>query len=120
MIQEGSSQWLLDDHVSAQSIYGQDFAVMIKSISQGMLADKPKAQYPPLKKVFFMESKYNPSIANTHICYEYDAQFKEMAKHWKRSGKKFSGEPKFDTKVIKGMFFFVDSLIVCGCLRFPR
>ena len=103
---EGSGLWVLDDQVSAQSLYGQDFAVMIKSISQGALAEKPRAQYPPLKKVFFMESKYNPAISNTHICYEYDAQFKEMEKHWRRSGKKFSEEPKFDTKVIQGMLFY--------------
>jgi hypothetical protein len=74
------------------------------------LAEKPRAQYPPLKKVFFMESKYNPAISNTHICYEYDAQFKEMEKHWKRSGKKFSEEPKFDTTVIQGTHSLTPSL----------
>ena len=57
--------WLLDDQVSAQSLYGQDFAVMIKSISQGSVLDKPRTQYPPLKKVFFMESKYNPVITHS-------------------------------------------------------
>ena len=46
------------------------------------------------KPVFFMDSKYNPALQNTHICYEYDAHYKEMDKQWSRAGKKFSDEPR--------------------------
>lgn len=46
------------------------------------------------KPAFFMEPKYNPAISNTHICYEYDAHFKDAEKDWSRSGKKFSDEPR--------------------------
>lgn len=78
---------------SIESALGSDFALAIASIAQG-IGKESKKVYPPFKKAFFEETMYNPPIGNTHICYEYDAQFSEMDRRWAKPGKKFSEEPR--------------------------
>jgi hypothetical protein len=78
---------------SMESALGSDFALAIASIAQGIEKDSKKS-YPPFKKSFIFETMYNPSIGNTHMCYEFDAQFNEMDKRWAKPGKKFSEEPR--------------------------
>ena len=77
---------------------GDEFASFIQQkafecslgMSQGLSAPKPKEikDLRP-KKSIFEDTRYVPALANTHICYEYDAQYKEMDHHWQKSGKKF-------------------------------
>ena len=54
---------------------------------------KEVKQYPAFRNTFFGDTRYTPALAYTHLCYEFDAQFGEMEKHWSRAGKKFSDEP---------------------------
>ena len=54
-----------------------------------LVEKKQEKEYPSFRRTIFEDTTYIPALANTHICYEYDAQFKEMKSHWKKSGKKF-------------------------------
>lgn len=91
----------MDDEISA---LGSQFAYFIseknriaqEGIKNGMnvKVEKEQKQYPPFRKSVFMDTRYMPGLQYTHICYEFDAQFGEMEKHWSRAGKKFSDEPR--------------------------
>lgn len=79
-----------------QAHIGEEFAHVIASISNGVL-DHPKDTSPtskPFKQVFWDDARHNPPLRNTHMCYEMDAQIKEGQRYWKKSGKKFSDEPR--------------------------
>lgn len=54
----------------------------------------PIKHHEAFKPPFFMDPKYNPAISNTHLCYEYDAHYKDAENDWSRAGKKFSDEPR--------------------------
>ena len=86
----------MSNELSQASLLGSEFATAIatKSLGLGSVEKQPQEKYPAFRPVFWAETKYNPALGNTHICYEYDAQFGEMEKHWSRSGKKFSDEPR--------------------------
>lgn len=100
------SRWVLDDddNPSIASVFGREFARSVASQSVqtrsqsdiSSLSDrrKKKKEYPPFKQIFWDEPRYNPPIGNTHQSHEFDAQYNEINAHWKRSGKKFSDEPR--------------------------
>lgn len=94
---------------SSSSILGSEFAQFVAykafmeteaqkrtGIRKGRNTSAPvlPKQVDPFKPVFFTDPKFNPAISNTHICYEYDAHYKEVEKQWNRAGKKFSDEPR--------------------------
>jgi len=54
----------------------------------------PQKSHPAFRKSIFDDVQMIPAMANTHICYEFDAQFKEMDAKWSKAGKKFSDEPR--------------------------
>ena len=97
----GGNTDVMDDEISA---LGSQFAYFIseknriaqEGIKNGMNVkiEKEQKQYPPFRKSVFMDTRYMPGLQYTHICYEFDAQFGEMEKHWSRAGKKFSDEPR--------------------------
>jgi len=87
----------VDDNSSIMTesqFIGTQFAQTIASLATGQYKAKPKPKPAAFKKVFWDDPKYNPPLRNTHICYEYDAHFKEEKSHWRRSGKKFTNEPR--------------------------
>ena len=94
----------VDGALDEVSQLGEEFAQFVQQkafecsleMSQGLNAPtkEPLKDYPAFRKSIFEDTKYIPALANTHLCYEYDAQFKEMNKHWSRAGKKFSDEPR--------------------------
>ena len=94
---------------STSSILGSEFAQFVAykafmeteaqkrtGIRKGRNTSAPALpkRVDPFKPVFFTDPKFNPAISNTHICYEYDAHYKEVEKQWNRAGKKFSDEPR--------------------------
>lgn len=103
---KSSSKWRLDNEdslhgtMSQSSLLGSQFARTIAAISQGydVNGTRAKKSYPPFKDLFWYDKRFNPALEYTHISYEYDAQFKEMEKHWSRAGKKFSDEPRIGKK----------------------
>lgn len=84
------ANWKFDDSESLAYSQGQNFANSVVLGSTG----SQEATYPKFKRIFWDEPIYNPPIQNTHMCYEFDAQLKEIDTHWKRSGKKFTDEPR--------------------------
>lgn len=84
------------------SVLGHQFAHTVLLRSQGKKeaidrGEKNKQKkFPAFKPLFWEEPLYNPPIANTHICYEYDAFYKEESKYWSRvnAGAKFSHDPQ--------------------------
>jgi hypothetical protein len=94
---------MVDDGATDASIAGSQFAEFI--LNKAKVADaemaaglnmprkKEMKQYPPFRQTFFQDTRFLPALAYTHICYEFDAQFGEMDKHWSHAGKKFSDEP---------------------------
>lgn len=88
------------------SLVNDEFASTIASISNGTYIKKDedprlRAKQAAFKPMFWDDPKNNPPIGNTHMSYEFDAQFSEMNKHWKKSGKRFSDEPR----IAKDSFF---------------
>lgn len=51
--------------------------------------------YPPCRKIFWEETRYNPALENPNNNYGYDAHMIEEQKYWKKAGKKFVGGPRF-------------------------
>lgn len=88
---------------SDASLAGSQFATFIlekaklaeAEMAAGLNVPRKKEMkyYPPFRQTFFQDTRFLPALSYTHICYEFDAQFGEMDKHWKRAGKKFSDEP---------------------------
>lgn len=112
---EGSLYHTVDGAVDAKtSLLGSQFAqyVALKAYAsahggggtspqqRGLRKGRSTAPRSPIrpvdafKQVFFMDPKHNPALSNTHICYEYDAHYKDAEKDWSRAGKKFSDEPR--------------------------
>jgi len=89
-LSEGS--WILDDGLN--NLLDSKFARTIAAKSRGGW-ENPKKTYKPFKKAFFDEEKYNPSLANAHISYEFEAQLNESARHLQRSGISFTKETRF-------------------------
>ncbi len=92
------SVWLLNE-VTDDFLLHDEFASTIASISQGKYKDKypsptNQMKYPAFKPSFWDDTKYNPAMAHGHICYGESAQILEITKHWQKSGKKFSDEPR--------------------------
>ena len=81
--------------------YGADFANAIKAFASGELEVLSKTQYSPTKTLFWEEKRFNPSLNYTHISHEFDAHNIEQNKYWKKSGSKFTGEPRFPPYVKK-------------------
>jgi hypothetical protein len=96
-------QTMVTDLGSDVSLAGSQFASFIlekakiqeAEMAAGLNVPRKKEQkyYPPFRQTFFQDTRFLPALSYTHICYEFDAQFGEMDKHWKRAGKKFSDEP---------------------------
>ena len=97
------SQWKLDVVASEQSILGDQFADAVALVATGNY-DRlvQKAHKPPQKTIFWEEPKYNPPIANTHICYEYDAFYKEDERYWQRTGNRFMTGKRIDPPNFEG------------------
>ena len=78
---------------------GSDHSNTIESTSKGVTKKaacaQTKRKYPPTKTLFWEEQRYNPLLQTINIDHAYDAQHREQASHWSKSGKKFSEEPRF-------------------------
>jgi hypothetical protein len=100
-----TSRWVLDDtdghsDKNQESLNGMQFAETIQSIAKGEFSlSHPKRVYPARKKIFWEENRYNPLILTSQISHEHEAHQIEQEKYWKKSGKKFSGEPRFPPKI---------------------
>lgn len=89
-------------HDTEESVLGHQFAHTVYLKSQGKYdgivrdAKNKKKKFPAFKPLFWDNPLYNPPIANTHMCYEYDAFYKEESKYWSRvnAGAKFSNDPQ--------------------------
>ncbi len=93
-----NARWQMEQE-SESSVMGMQFAKAIASIAVGQYKDlaevkKKKKVFPPFKKIFYDEVRYNPPLGNTHMSYEYNAHYKEEERYWKRTGTKFSDDPK--------------------------
>ncbi len=94
---------LVDELDSEISLAGSQFAQFIFDKAKTEAAEnaaglnvprkKEAKYYPAFRNTFFRDERFTPALAYTHLCYEFDAQFGEMEKHWRRAGKKFSDEP---------------------------
>jgi hypothetical protein len=85
---------------------GEEFAQFVQQkafecsmgMSQGLNSTTKKVdeqkKHAAFRKSIFEDIQMIPALANTHICYEFDAQFKEMDAKWSKPGKKFSDEPR--------------------------
>jgi len=85
---------------------GEEFAQFVTQkafecsmgISQGLNSTTknldPQKSHAAFRKSIFEDIQMIPALANTHICHEFDAQFKEMDAKWSKPGKKFSDEPR--------------------------
>ena len=85
-------KWRLEK-TSEASVLGKQFAQAIAMVANGntdVLLHKKK-EYPPCKKIFWEELRYNPSLANKNNNYAYDAYELEQTKYWSKAGKKFVG-----------------------------
>lgn len=90
---------LLTDNVFARTVASKargDWHSLEGSEATSRQSKKKKKKYPAFKPLFIEEPINNPSIANAHICYEYDAQYHESEKHWNGSGAAFSKQPRFE------------------------
>lgn len=87
---------LNDSTSTVESIQnGEDFANTISHISKGEFTPE-RAKYPRFRKIFYEESQYNPSIANTHqVGYEHNAHQIEQRSHWSKTGHVVSLEERF-------------------------
>ena len=90
-IEEEDEDFLVNDE------FAKSIAEMSKASGRstpGSKAKKSPSRVKAFRPVHWDEPMYNPPIGNTHMSYEFDAQFSEMEKHWKKGGTKFSDEPR--------------------------
>lgn len=73
---------------------GEEFAIAIASLSKGNYVPAKKS-YPPFKKTFWEEPKYNPSLSQTSQEYEFPAHIKEESSHWHQHGHIWDTEKRF-------------------------
>ena len=97
--------------VTEAQYIGNKFAETITDLATGHYKPKSKKRADAFKKVFWDDPKYNPPLNNTHICYEYDAHFKEESAYWHRGGKKFTNEPRL-AKIGGGIFLLRSFLFI--------
>lgn len=85
------------EEISEESVLGRQFAHAIVKVATGNGDEllKKKKEYPPCKKIFWEEPRFNAALENTNSNYAYDAHALEETKHWKKAGKKFVGGPRF-------------------------
>lgn len=91
-----ADKWKLDD-INEESAMGSQFASAVIMVANGN-ADAvihKKKEYPSCRKVFWEETRFNPSLENPNNNYGYDAHMIEEKKHWQKGGKKFVGGPRF-------------------------
>lgn len=73
---------------------GEEFAIAIATLSKGNYVPAKKS-YPPFKKTFWEEPKYNPSLSQTSQEYEFPAHIKEESSHWHQHGHIWDTEKRF-------------------------
>lgn len=74
--------------------YGEDFAQTIAVISSGAYVPQKK-EYPEVKKVFWEESKYNPSLLTKDQDYGAEYYQREQSEYWGKKGHKWNEQQRF-------------------------
>lgn len=89
-----AGKWKLDERTGDELLCTQ-FSKAIASKSKGDVEISRRVVYPAFKPLFIEDSKYNPSLSNTHMSYEYESYHKEQTEHWKKVGMSFQKDPRF-------------------------
>ena len=93
---EYNDKWKLENTTEA-SVLGRQFAQAVIMVATGSSEEvlHKKKEYPPCKKIFWEEPRYNAALENPNGNYAFDAHMIEETKHWKKAGKKFVGGLRF-------------------------